>query len=159
MCPSCFSSTTSSLWHLPSLLPGFPECEFPGFLRYYEDATTSRTSLRALVWLGARFLSQTAVSLVVTGNRGNTPGHLFCRSSVPAPFSTVSFGISRVSVEPFAGMPCSQTPAKPLRQAVAALRCCPPHTLRSVDFRFTVISEFYRTAFLLAVYASCQRCR
>ena len=30
-------------WRLPSLLAGFPESEFPGFLRYYEDAKTSRT--------------------------------------------------------------------------------------------------------------------
>ena len=106
--------------HLPSLLIGFPESEFPGFPRYYEDATTSRSSLRALVCLGARFLSQTAVSLAVTGSRGDAPGRLFSRLSVPAHFSTASSGISRVPVEPFAGMPCSQTPAEPLRQAITA---------------------------------------
>jgi hypothetical protein len=78
-----------------------------------------------LVCLGARFLSKTAVSLAVTGSRGDAPGHLVSRSSVPAYFSTASSGISRVPVEPFAGMPCSQTPAEPPRQAITASWCCP----------------------------------
>ena len=82
--------------------------------------------LRALVCLGARFLSQTAVSLAVTGSRGVAPGRLFSRLSVPAHFSTASSGISRVPVEPFAGMPCSQIPAEPPRLAIAASWCCPP---------------------------------
>jgi hypothetical protein len=79
-----------------------------------------------LVWLDRRFLSKTAVSLAVTGSRGDAPGHLFSRSSVPAYFSTASSGISRVPAEPFAGMPCSQIPAEPPRLAIAASWCCPP---------------------------------
>ena len=99
----------------------------PGrFTCIFSTEKASRTPLRGLVCIGARFLSKTAVSLAATGSRGDAPGHLVSRSSVPSYFSTASSGISRVPVEPFAGMPCSQTPAEPPRQAIAASRCCPP---------------------------------
>ncbi len=42
--PAVFLMHDALFWRPPSLLTGFPESEFPGFLRYYEDAKTSRPS-------------------------------------------------------------------------------------------------------------------
>ncbi len=50
-------------------------------------------------------------------------------------------------------MPCSLTPAEPLRQAIAALGCCRPFHYKD-DLSETCISRLHHTASALAVYAS-----
>ena len=92
----------------------FPDQDFPAFDRYYEDATTSQTSQRR------SRLTRPPVPAIDCTVRSSpaavaqaTPGCCSAGSSVPALFSAASFGISRVSVEPVAGTPCSQTPAEP----------------------------------------------
>jgi hypothetical protein len=64
--------------------------------------------------------------------------------------------ISRVPVEPFAVLPCSQTPVGPPRQAIRRFGAVGAH-LDAADSRDDVISWLNRTASRLAVYASCRR--
>lgn len=69
-------------------------------------------------------------------------------------FSAASRGISRVSVEPFVAMPCSQIPVGPQRLALSVSRCCPFLSIEEWTPTMWVISGFNRTALRLAVYAS-----
>ena len=129
--PQCATPVSHARFHfrgIPlSYSWAFPDQDFPAFDRYYEDATTSQTSQRR------SRLTRPPVPAIDCTVRSSpaavaqaTPRCCSAGSSVPALFSAASFGISRVSVEPVAGTPCSQTPAEPRRLAMAAFRYCPP---------------------------------
>jgi hypothetical protein len=52
-------------------------------------------------------------------------------------------------------LPCSQTPARPPRQAFRRLGSAPTGVMMETP-AITLLSGFYHTAFALAVYASCR---
>ena len=113
----------------PSLLPGSDGTRSPSFNRYYEAATTTGRFLRHSVCsVAAQFLG--LISNFRSSSRGNHRANarvLFDRCH-PLPSGALSQGrlrFSQVPCEPLVHLPCSQTPAGPPRQAIAAFRCCP----------------------------------
>ncbi len=94
-------------WCLPSLLTGFPESEFPGFQRYYENAKTSRTSQhRSRLYRPALPAFDDLFARLLLSSR-RCAWMLLNRFTPPVSYSAASLGLSRVPVEPFARLPCS----------------------------------------------------
>lgn len=145
-------------WRLPSLLTGFPESEFPGFQRYYEDAKTSRTSQRRsrLSRPALPALDDLFARLLLSSRR--CAWMLLPRFTHPVSFrrprsGSPVFPLNPLRVCPVLG-PRQNLHAKPFQRFGIALS-----SLNGEGFRNTVISGFNSTASTLAVYASCRRRR
>jgi hypothetical protein len=160
VCQFVFLSHRASFWRLSSLLIGSSQSEFPDLQpvlsrRYDFPRATMPVSFAST----GGSLPQTVISLVLAHSHrvrlvvGKPVSTLFRH------FSAASRGISRVSVEPFAAVPCSQIPVGPQRLALSVSRCCPFLSIEEWTPTMWVISGFNRTALRLAVYASCQRRR
>ena len=153
-----FPRNSSVIVRVPSLLPGSGRPRSPAFCGTMNSLRLPRRFSRPSLYRSCRDTLRwlPLVCSALAGKPGQVqPGCCSTGSSCPVLCLKDVCGSLMFPGNPIVPMPCSQTPAGPLRFAISALRCC-PRCSDCEGSNHIIISRLNHTACALAVYASCR---